>query len=204
MGFGSRVFSEETTLSKPLKINGSVTSRDNLTVPSIKVNGSVTIRGNLDVYDGFLSINGSLDVSGDLITTSDSKINGSCDIRGSIFSTFLKVNGTLNAESLDGVEFWLSKRINVKNDIVASEAIVFSVGTDTKFSVGGLIDAPEVTFKKTRRYNLIKTLIGLLGMSKKQSLDVLISDISIKAEKLFLKGVEVEGDIDVGEVIYLE
>jgi cytoskeletal protein CcmA (bactofilin family) len=206
MGFGSKVFNEETTLTEHLKMNGSVTSRDNLSLPSIKVNGSITIRGNLDVYEGSLTVNGSLDVSGDLITTDDSKINGSCDIRGSIFSSFLNVNGPLNAGSLDGVEFRLSHNIIVKNDIIASESILFNIGYGKKFSVGGLIEAPEVTFKKAERLNLFRKIVGLLTTSRRQSseTDLLISDINVRAEKLFLKGVEVEGEIDVEEVIYLE
>ena len=204
MGFGSKVFKEETTLTEHLKVSGSVTSRDNLFVPSIKVNGEVTIRGTLDVYDGSLSINGVLDVSGDLIITGDSKINGVCDVRGSISSTFLKVNGPLTAESLDGEEFRLSNKINVKNDIIASEAISFSIGKELEFSVGGIIEAPEVTFRSSDRFNLFKKIAGLLTSTKKEGSEVFIPDISIKADKLFLKGVEVEGDIDVGEVIYLE
>ncbi|MHA1911110.1 MAG: hypothetical protein ACTSYA_05370 [Candidatus Kariarchaeaceae archaeon] len=204
MGFGSKVFNEETTLTEHLKLHGSVTSRDNLAVPSIKVNGSVTIRGNLDVYEGSLSINGSLDISGDLIITSDSKVNGSCDVRGSIFATYLKVNGSLNAESMDGEEFRLSNEITVKNDMIASEAIVLRISQENRFKVGGIIEAPEVTFIKTERFNLIKKVTSILRLAKKQSSNLIISDISIKAKKLFLKGIEVEGDIDVEEVIYLE
>ena len=204
MGFGSKVFTEETTLTEHLSMNGSVTSRDNLAVPSIKVNGSVTIRGNLDVYEGSLSVNGAIDISGDLIITDDSKINGVCDVRGSIFSSFLKVNGPLNAESMDGTEFWLSSQVNVKTDIVASEAIVFNVGKDHKFIIGGIIEAPEVTFKKKLSFNPLKKLAGLLSISKREVSEILITDVNIKAEKLFLRGVELEGDIDVGEVIYLE
>ncbi|MCG3219401.1 MAG: hypothetical protein KAR35_10360, partial [Candidatus Heimdallarchaeota archaeon] len=159
---------------------------------------------NLDVYEGSLSINGSIDISGDLIIADDSKINGVCDVRGSILSSFLKVNGPLNAESMDGTEFWLPSKVNVKTDIMASEAIVFNVSKNHAIIVGGIIEAPEVTFRKKRSFNPLKKLVGLLSKTKRDVSEILITDVSIKTEKLFLRGVELEGDIDAGEVIYLE
>ena len=204
MKFGPRTFSEETDLAEPLSTYGPVTTSSNLSVPSMKVNGPVTIGGTLDVFEGSLSINGPVTITGDLITTDDSKINGPCEVKGAIFSSFIKIRSSLKAGSLDGRVFWLPSKVNVKNDIIASESITFNVGSRPKISVGGIIEAPEITFKKSFRFNLLRKGMNLLALRKRQKSDVIISDLNVKADRLYLNGVEIEGNAEVGEIIYLE
>jgi predicted acyltransferase (DUF342 family) len=207
--FGPVVFSDDVELTEPVSSFGPITANGNLvSTSSIKANGPLIVSENLEI--GLtLKVNGPLTVKGSMICQHDAsaKINGPAIVRKGIIGGLIRINGPLHTQFVEALNLSINGPVNVEEDIIAEEEIVFGIGYSRKnpFDVGGVIEAPIVHLKNhSSKYSVSGIIRKVIGIDSKFERIRVLEGLTIRTKLLRLEGVELENcEIDAEEIEYL-
>ncbi len=209
MKFGPIVFSDDVELTESVSSLGPMIARGNLiSSASIKVLGPFSVSENLEIGLS-LKVNGPLTVKGSMICHNDAtaKINGPAIVRKGIIGGEVRINGPLNAKFVEVVNLSINGPVNVEEDIIAEEEIVFGIGFSQKnpFDIGGVIEAPVVhLLNHSSKYSVSGIIRKVIGLNSKFERIRVIEGLKIRTKLLKLEGVELENcEIDAEETEYI-
>ena len=196
-----RSFTKDTVLDEDINNITLISAEGDLTVRSINSIGPAVFRKNLLVKKN-ASFYSLLTVNENMTVNEKCSIIGTAIIDGDLFANELVSDSDLKAASIKTIKATIKGKVEVQGNITAVEKITFKVTNKTKITVEGLIEAPEVVFKNVKR-SLSKRVIRLFHLNKKFQRIIELDNQKIITDKLILDKVEITGDIEAGETIYL-
>ncbi|MFW9991489.1 MAG: hypothetical protein ACFFD4_05480 [Candidatus Odinarchaeota archaeon] len=194
--FIPKVYTEDTD-KDTIKSLTPVTARKNLRVRVLETLGVLTVDKTLEIKkDGKLNAKGAITIAENLVCNGTADLEGAIKVSGEIIGGNVKVIGHLETTAVNVNKITAKGSFLVKNGIRAEESITLIIKLRSEFSIGGLIEAPVVTLKA--RSSLGRSIVKLMGIKPKSVLE--LKDIRIKARKLQLESVRVEGNLEVDEI----
>ena len=176
-----------------LEITGIGKISGNLKAYSIKSFGLI-VGGTLESTNGSIistaKKNNFLEVKKDLKSAEEILVNGKCSVGGKIQTKHLKIIGSLKAGAISANTVEIAGKIEIDEEIRATNAITIEINFTTKINVKGEIIAPVVTLKFRPRYkkivNVPRNVFRSFGLLKLIDKEFIIDNIRIKANTLIL------------------
>ncbi|MFQ5977765.1 MAG: polymer-forming cytoskeletal protein [Candidatus Heimdallarchaeota archaeon] len=195
----------------PLDVNGILIAEE------IKTNGPVDVEGDLTA--DFIKTNGPLDVGGSL-TAQEIKVNGPAVVNGPIQIVLgringplraqqnvraddsLKVNGPLEAKTLDGGVLRISGSVVVEGAITATDEVAIGISPKSEEDPiqAALVKAPFVEIR-TRGIGFLGRFFSRFTSRRSITQELAETAVPIEADEVTLDGVRHTGPITAKNII---